>query len=259
VDTPSGQIHYRVAGEADKPPVLLLHQTPRSSLEFLHVIPLLARQMRVYAMDTIGYGDSFKPDKECSIEDYARGAIDLLDALDISKTSLVGHHTGAVIAIELAASYQERVEKMVLSSAPYIDEAKRESMKNRPQIDFVEPKEDGSHLTALWNRRRNFYPKNRPDLTESYVIDALKAGEKIEEGHKACHEYRMENKVERISCPTLLVCGTDDPYALPDQEKLKTKIKGSKLIIIPGGMVPLPDQMPEEFSLAMLPFLLSST
>ncbi len=147
---------------------------------------------------------------------------------------------------------------MVLSNALYFDASKRESVKAGPQIDFVEPRKDGSHLKELWNRRRNFYPENRTDLTESYVIDALKAGEKIEEGHKACHEYRMEDKVGKINCPTLLVCGTDDPYALPDQEKLKAKIKGSRLILIPGGMVPLPDQMPEEFSLAILPFLSSS-
>ncbi len=55
-------------------------------------------------MDTIGYGDSYKPNKDCTIEDYAQGAIELLDALGISKTSLVGHHTGAVIAIELAST-----------------------------------------------------------------------------------------------------------------------------------------------------------
>ena len=158
-ETPSGQIHYRVAGEEKGNPVLLLHQTPRSSLEFLQVIPLLARHMKVYAMDTIGYGDSYKPKKICTIEDYARGAIEFLDALKISKISIVGHHTGAIIAMELATSYPERVERLVLSNGSYFDESKRESVKGRPPIDYVEPKEDGSHLKELWNRRRNFYPK----------------------------------------------------------------------------------------------------
>ncbi len=54
LDAPEGQIHYRTAGAGR--PVLLLHQTPRSSDEYRDVIPILARELRVVAMDTIGYG-----------------------------------------------------------------------------------------------------------------------------------------------------------------------------------------------------------
>src|SRR5262245_9295423 len=103
VDTPDGQIHYASAGAGR--PVLLLHQTPRSWDEDRDVIPILARERRVVAMDTIGYGESYKPPRRSEIEDYARGAIALLDGLGIESTAVVGHHTGAVIAMELAASY----------------------------------------------------------------------------------------------------------------------------------------------------------
>ena len=123
-DTPGGQIHYRTAGSGR--PVLLLHQTPRSSDEYRDVIPLLARDFRAIAMDTIGYGDSYRPAWTCGIEDYAAGARDLLDALGVARAAVVGHHTGAVIAMELAAAWPERVERLVLSASPYIDAAERE-------------------------------------------------------------------------------------------------------------------------------------
>ena len=103
LDTVDGQIHYVTAGSG--PPVLLLHQTPRSWDEYRDVIPLLARERLVIAMDTIGYGDSYKPARTCEIEDYARGAIALLDGLGVGSTAVIGHHTGSVIAMELAASY----------------------------------------------------------------------------------------------------------------------------------------------------------
>ena len=119
LDTPDGQIHYVTAGAGR--PVLLLHQTPRSWDEYRDVIPLLAVERRVVAMDTIGYGESYKPPRRCDIEDYGRGAIALLDGLGIRSTAIVGHHTGAVIAMELAASYPERVERLVLSSSPFVD------------------------------------------------------------------------------------------------------------------------------------------
>jgi pimeloyl-ACP methyl ester carboxylesterase len=254
-DTPHGPIHYRAAGGG--PPVLLLHQTPRSSDEYRDVIPLLARDRRVVAMDTIGYGDSYKPARTCGIEDYARGAADLLDALGIRRAAVVGHHTGAVIGVELAASHPDRVERLVLSNSPYIDAEDRERRRGRPPIDEVEVREDGGHLTELWQRRLGFYPKGRPDLLTRFVIDALRAGEKAEEGHRACGAYRMETKVGLVRCPTLVVCGTEDPFSYPRMEPLARAIAGSRALPIPGGTVAMVDQMPAEFAAAILPFLRS--
>lgn len=254
VETAHGQIHYRTAGKGR--PVLLLHQTPRSSDEYRDVIPILARDLRVIAMDTIGYGDSYKPAKPCSIEDYGAGAVSLLDGLGIDRTAVVGHHTGAVIAIELAASHGSRVERLVLSASPYVDAAERERRKARPLgVDHVELRPDGAHLVELWRGRLPFYPKDRPDLLSRLVLDALKAGEKVEEGHLACAAYRMEDKLGKIRCPTLLVCGTDDPFSFPAMPKLAAAIPGSRAAPIPGGMVPVVDQMPDAFAAAITAFL----
>src|SRR5262249_43229352 len=150
------------------------------------VIPLLARERLVIAMDTIGYGESHKPPHRCEIEDYARGAITLLDGLGVRSTAVVGHHTGAVIAMELAASYPERVERLVLSASPFIDRSDRERRRTGGhRVDHVDPKPDGTHLAALWQGRQAFYPKDRPDLLTRFVADALRAGEKLVEGHGA--------------------------------------------------------------------------
>ncbi len=253
LDTPDGQIHYRAAGAGR--PVLLLHQTPRSSDEYRDVIPILAGEFRVIAMDTIGYGDSYKPARSCSIADYAAGAVSLLDGLGIASTRVVGHHTGAVIGIELAASYPERVERLVLSASPFIDAAERERRQGRPLVDHVEEREDGRHLVDLWQGRMRFYPPGRPDLLRRFVADALRAGDKIEEGHRACSAYRMEETIERVRCPTLVVCGTADPFSFPKMELVAAKIPRSRAVAIPGGSVAVVDQMPEAFAGAIRDFL----
>jgi pimeloyl-ACP methyl ester carboxylesterase len=253
LDTPAGQIHYRTAGTGR--PVLLLHQTPRSSDEYRDVIPLLARELRVIAMDTIGYGDSYTPARTCAVEDYGRGAVDLLDGLGIARAAVVGHHTGAVIGSELAARHPDRVERLVLSNSPYVDAEDRERRKTRPPIDEVEVREDGSHLTELWRRRLAFYPKGRPDLLARFVMDALKAGDRAEEGHRAVSAYRMETTVAAIRCPTLVMCGTEDPFSYPRLGPLAAAIRGSRRLEIPGGTVAVVDQMPAEFAAAVLPFL----
>jgi pimeloyl-ACP methyl ester carboxylesterase len=252
-DTPEGQIHYAVAGHGK--PVLLLHQTPRSWDEYREVLPLIGKKYWAIAMDTVGFGDSYKPKGQGSVEGYGRGVIHFLDAMAISRASIVGHHTGGVIAVDVAASYPERVDKLVLSSTPYVDEEDRERRKERPPIDEVEFKQDGSHLTELWQRRMTFYPKNRPELLTRFVIDALKVGERMEEGHQAVGKYKMEEKLPLIKSSTLVLSGTEDPFSFPSMKPLSDHIKGSETAVLEGGMVPMVDQMPEEFASVVMEFL----
>jgi pimeloyl-ACP methyl ester carboxylesterase len=255
VETADGQIHYVTAGRVR--PVLLLHQTPRSWDEYRDVVPLLALERRVVAMDTIGYGESYKPARRSDIEDYARGAVALLDALGVASTAVVGHHTGAVIAMELAASYPGRVERLVLSACPFVDAADRDRRHRTGghRVDHVEAKPDGTHLAELWQIRQRFYPKDRPDLLARFLADALRAGEKLVEGHGACSRYRMEEKIGRVRCPTLVTCGTADPFASPQAEVVARHIPGSRLAPIVGGSVAVVDEMPERFAELVLAFL----
>jgi pimeloyl-ACP methyl ester carboxylesterase len=253
VNTPKGQIHYAEAGKGE--PVLLLHQTPRSWTEYRQVLPILGERYRAIAMDTIGFGDSYQPLVKASIELYAEGVVDFLDALEIERTSLVGHHTGGVIAVEFAASRPLRVNKLILSSCPFTDKEDRERRKTIPPIDDVAFSPDGSHLNELWNKRRAFYPKDRPDLLASFVLDALKVLDRIEDGHKAVNVYRMEEKTPLITAPTLIMTGTEDPASYPRMIPLSKAIKGSITEEIKGGMVPMPDQVPEIFAKYVIDFL----
>ena len=65
VDLPEGQIHYRTAG--DGPPLLLLHIASFSSDQFLEVLPTLAGENWVIAMDRFGHGTSDPPPDEVSV------------------------------------------------------------------------------------------------------------------------------------------------------------------------------------------------
>jgi pimeloyl-ACP methyl ester carboxylesterase len=253
VDTPKGQIHFAAAGQGKA--VLFLHQTPRSWDEYREVLPIVGRTYRAIAMDTIGFGDSYRPAEEASIAVYAEGVMAFMDALALERPSLVGHHTGGVIAVEVAASYPDRVDKLILSSTPYVDSEDRARRKTRPPIDEVETKADGSHLTELWQRRQPFYPKGRPDLLRRFVLDALKVWDRVEEGHRAVNSYRMEDKVPLIKAPTLVLAGTEDPFSYPRMKPLAENIKGSTMVEIKGGMVPMVDQMPETFAKVVLDFL----
>lgn len=254
-DVSVGQVHYAECGDAYAPAVLLLHQSPRSWAEYREVLPLIGARYRAIAMDTAGFGDSEPGHVPASIEQWATVARELLDALGFERAHVVGHHTGGVIAVELAAAFPDRVHGLVLSSTPFTDQAFRLARANRPPIDEVEPSDDGSHLAALWQRRQGFYPAGRPDLLEAFVLDALKASGGPEDGHRAVASYRMEERIHRVVHPTLIIRATDDPFASPHAAELREHLANARVVEIEGGMVPLPDQMPEPFARAVLAFL----
>lgn len=254
-DLSIGQVHYASCGEAKAPAVLLLHQTPRSWLEYRKVLPLLGAGWHAIAMDTPGFGDSAPLPGPAGIEPWAQVALELLDSLGIARAHVVGHHTGGVIAIELAAAAPSRVASLVLSSTPFTGEAFRRARAQRPPIDHVAPSADGSHLAALWQGRQGFYPRGRPDLLEAFVRDALKVSGDVEGGHRAVASYRMEDRIALVRQPSLLLRATDDPFAAPHTAKLLQHLPQARVAEIAGGMVPLPDQLPRAFADAVTAFL----
>ncbi len=255
-DLSHGQLHYAACGDPAAAPVLLLHQTPRSWLEYAQVLPVLGTRYRALAMDTVGFGDSEPLAGPASIEGWAQAAVGLLDALGVDRAHVVGHHTGGVIAVELGAVHGQRVRSLVLSSTPYTNEPFRLARAQRPPIDAVEASPDGDHLTELWRKRQGFYPKDRPDLLQAFVLDALKVRGDVEGGHRAVTRYEMEGKVSRLhALPALIVHAPDDPFASPHTVEWQHLLPQAQVATVPGGMVPLPDQLPQAFAQAVLNFL----
>lgn len=256
-DTPLGQLHY--AEQGDGPAVLLLHQTPRSYDEFREVQPLLAAAgYRAVAMDMLGFGLSAPLPAPQTIEAMADGGLALLTALGVEQAAIFGHHTGAAVAIELAAAAPERVSALVLSSGPWTDAAYRASHANGPGVDEAETAADGSHLTTLWKLRQPYYPPNRPDLLDRFIRDALAPGVDPTEGHLACARYVMEDRIGLVTAPTLLIGAEDDPFALPDVERLRERLvntRSTDVVLIAGGTIPLLEQKSDEVGAAATEFL----
>lgn len=236
--------------------MLLLHQTPRSWDEYRDVLPLLGRKRRAIAIDTPGFGDSTPlPAGADSIERWAAAAADLIDALGLERVAVVGHHTGAYVAAELAASRPERVEAVVLSSLNLSTREERLAhATGRAVVDDVDATLDGSHLVELWRGRAAFYPPST-DLLERYLVDCLRAGERAAEGHRVVARYAIEERLPLAQCPALLIGASDDPHAYPCLPALRAALPEAAVVEIEGGTVALPDGRPHEFAEAVETFL----
>lgn len=251
-DSPLGQAHYIEAGSGDGVPAVLLHQTPRSVDEFAEVLPLLAARRRVVALDTPGYGCSDRVSGQPSVADYASVVRSLLDHLGAAQADLVGHHTGAVFAIECAASWPDRVRRLVLSGPMYLDEATRAEVA--PQFQQWAPDPEGRHLMDKWNRMGAWTPDRA--LLQRLVVDLFRAGERSEQGHFAIGAYRMEDRVSRVTCPALLLYGERDAFAAPDENRrlMRAALPQARELVLDGGVF-LPNEAPEAFAAATLEFL----
>lgn len=233
--TTSGQLHYAQAGRG--PTVLLLHQTPRSWDEFAQVMIQCQGSLHLIAMDLPGMGASSPMRDVATIEAYADAAIQLLEQLTDAPVAVCGHHTGGVVALDLAARRPDLVRSLLLSSTPWVDAAARTARAQKTPIDTVTRSRDGRHLLDLWHQRSPYYPEDVAYM-DRFMADAL-AAESPEQGHLAVGRYHMELTAPRIHCPTLIVEHSDDPFATRHTADLHRALPHAAVKQIPGGSVAL--------------------
>jgi pimeloyl-ACP methyl ester carboxylesterase len=260
LDTEDGQILYRSAGEGL--PLLLLHQNFRSGDEFRELMPILAQKRRVIAMDLLGLGDSDKPPRMYSIEDYAKTVIWLLDELEIKTTSILGNHTGAYIAGEVAAAYPDRIDRLILCNVDYFEEHHRAALLKK-FTERLQIKADGSHLMERWSARESYI--GSAELNHRWVLDDLKGFGYPWYAPLAVINYSdaVEERFRLIKCPTLVVSGTEDIKQLErlgfskaeNRDFISKGIPHAKMIEIAGGTICMMNQMPEAIAKVVGDFL----
>jgi pimeloyl-ACP methyl ester carboxylesterase len=116
VQTGEVRLHAVIGG--DGPPLLLVHGWPESWYAWRLVMPALARDFTVIAVDQRGIGLSDKPADGYDTGTLAGDLVGLMDALGHDRFSVVGHDTGFAIGYALAADHPERVDRIALAEIP---------------------------------------------------------------------------------------------------------------------------------------------
>ena len=106
------RVAYRTGGWG--PLLVLVHGLTSSSATWDRVLPKLAKQYTVLALDLLGHGRSEKLRGDYSPGAHANTVRDLMDALGYRRATFVGHSLGGGVAMQLAYQYPERVERLVL-------------------------------------------------------------------------------------------------------------------------------------------------
>ena len=116
----AGDVRLHVVTGGDGPPLLLIHGWPESWYGWRMVMPELAKDFSVVAVDQRGMGISDKPQSGYDAGTQANDMIAVMDALGHKRFALIGFDTGLVISYALAADHPDRIERLVVGEAPLV-------------------------------------------------------------------------------------------------------------------------------------------
>jgi pimeloyl-ACP methyl ester carboxylesterase len=116
VDAGGLRQHAVIGG--DGPPLLLVHGWPETWYAWRMVMPALARDFEVVAVDQRGIGLSEKPRDGYDTGTLARDLVALMEVLGHQRFAVVGHDTGLIIGYALAADHPDRVDRLVVVEVP---------------------------------------------------------------------------------------------------------------------------------------------
>ena len=262
-----GSIHVERYGHGGAP-VVLLHGFGTSSFIWRNIAPEIALANRTaFAMDLFGYGESDRPfDADFGIASQAELVDRALTALRLPKATVVGLDLGGAVALRLAATRPERVERLFLVNPIALDEIPAGDIttlqRNTARFAFRVSKGILGVAPILGEllRRSVADPADMPDkLIARYLAPYVG-----EEGlnhllllARSVDDEDMEDiELGSIPQPTHIVWGDQDPWVTPKfADRLSESIPGSRLVHLPGVGRLLPEEAPETLVSLLLEFI----
>src|SRR5229473_5999280 len=130
------QLHYLDFGSEGRPTLVCIHGLNGNAHAFDQFADAMAATHHVISLDLRGHGDSQSgPRSDYEVPNYLADVNELLEALKITRMSIVGSSLGGAIAMIIAASHPDRVEKLVLNDiGAEINPAGLRSAAERPSL-----------------------------------------------------------------------------------------------------------------------------
>lgn len=262
-----GSLHIERYGLGG-PAVLLIHGFATNSFVWRNVGPSIAlANLTAFAADMLGYGASDRPlEADYGIAAQAEYLDRALTAVRVAKATIVGLDLGAAVALRLAASHPDRVERLVLVNPVASDAMPPEDVKSlqRNTARFAFRVSSGVLGAAPLLR----------DLLQKSVSDPAKMPEPLVARFLAPYVGRHgldqllktarfvdredvdEINLRALPHPTLVIRGEKDPWVGPEvSEQLSNTIGGSRLVRIAAASRLVPEDVPEVFTNLLLDFI----
>jgi pimeloyl-ACP methyl ester carboxylesterase len=257
VDTPGGQVHYReIPGPGT--PIVLLHQTASSSASYEAVMPALASSgLRPIAIDTPGFGQSFDPDDIPSVTYLVEAVLAAINALGLGHFHLFGHHTGACIAVELAATHPDRILSLMLSGPLPMTADEQKHYHGLAGAPFA-PDTEGRYLLETWNYLGSHGLDRDLPTQHREVIDHLRAWRTRAMAYSVVWFQDFDALLRSVRAPLMLICAKDD-LLFPFFDRARAIRPDATAVLIENGSNFCTDFNPTQVAREVLDFTLRAT
>lgn len=220
------RVHYRRAGSG--PPVVLIHQSPRSSAEYEALMADWAADFTCLAPDTPGFGESAPlPLPHPHVNDYADAVLAFMDAMGLAQAGAYGTHSGAITLITAAKRAPQRFTAIAANGYAVWTDAERADFGANYTPAFV-PLPYGEHLAWVWHRIREqswFFPwyaaddahrlagaHDNPATNHAMIMDILAAGASYAQGYAAMLQAPRDLPAPGAPTPPVFISGRNgDP------------------------------------------------
>jgi pimeloyl-ACP methyl ester carboxylesterase len=273
VDIGELRLHAVVGG--DGPPLLLVHGWPQTWYAWRLVMPALARDFEVIAVDQRGVGLSDKPEGGYDTGTQANDMVALMRALGHERFAMYGTDTGMPIAYAVAADHPDRLERLVVSEAviagvtpsppllvpgPLNERLWHLAFNRLPKVNeqLVTGREE-IFFGAEFNGSAGTH-KLPAELVDYYVDtlagdpDALRGSFGQYRAFDASIAQNQQRKNTRLILPVLAI-GGEEALGQGVIDTMKLVADDVQGVIIPGSGHWIAEQAPEQLVAALTPFL----
>jgi pimeloyl-ACP methyl ester carboxylesterase len=222
-------LHYFLheGGSRLKPALVLIHGAGGDHLYWPPEVRRLPGY-RVITLDLPGHGKTAGPGCQ-SVQDYARGVAEFIDAVGLFRAVFVGHAMGGAIALALALDYPERVAGVGLISTGPILPVPSSVIENAANLSTlplaIRSLQEMSFSSQTPENLKGKILKRLTETRQTLLLDDL----------LACDRFNVTDRLNAIQTPVLVVCGTDDKLTpLRFSEILSSRIPGAALQTMEG-------------------------
>ncbi|MFJ3906373.1 3-oxoadipate enol-lactonase [Streptomyces sp. NPDC090025] len=232
--TTATRLHHRAEGPATGPVLILGPSLGTSTALWDDVAPELSTTHRVVRWDLPGHGRSPAEliGPGATVADLARLVLDLADTLGADRFSYAGVSLGGAVGLHLAAHHPERIDRLAVlcSSAhfggpgPWRERAATVRAGGEAALGALADTADARWFTAGFTVPRLVEDHRRADpAAYAACCDALAA-------------FDLRDGLARITAPTLLLAGREDPATPPAQlREIADAVPGATLTELPGA------------------------
>ena len=166
VDVDGVTLHYierapPARSRGNVPAIVMIHGFGGHTFSYRYQLEAFGKDYRCVAIDLKGFGYSERSDSgDYSMTEQARLVLRAMDLLGIERATLIGHSLGGEVAMRIAASSPERVERLILAASVSGDR-----VPLAPRLPFMKAFLPAwGRVTTLTTWRRMFYDRSKVDL-----------------------------------------------------------------------------------------------